>query len=199
MYFYISLIMFSLVCAITPGPNNISLMMSASTNGLRDTIPHYLGVVLGYPIMLFIIGCGLSGLFIKYPIIYIVVKNLGACYIMYMAWKIINATIITDGGTKGKSITFTQSLFFQWINPKGLITAISAVSAYTNIHSHTTMPQQIIIIAFIAVIVTSFGAGTWMFGGVIVRQLLKHNVHLKIFNYVMGGLLVLSVLMIILE
>jgi len=199
MHFYLPLIIFSLASAVTPGPNNISLMMSSSTNGVRQTIPQYLGIVIGYPLMLFIIGFGLSGIFIRFPIIHPIVKILGSCYILYMAWKIINSVIDRDSRARGKPVTFIQSLFFQWVNPKGLVTATSAVSAYTNIHLHVSMLQQIEIITFIAIVATNIGAFVWIFGGTIVRKLLKHNVHLKIFNCIMAALLVLSVLLIILE
>lgn len=199
MHFYVPLIIFSLACAVTPGPNNISLMMLAAAHGARQTIPQYWGIIVGYPAMLFIIGCGLGGMFIKYPIIHTIVKTFGTGYILYMAWKIINATLPMDGGPRGKPVTFIQSLLFQWVNPKGLVTAISAVSAYTNIHSPKPMLQQIVIITFIALIATNVGAVIWIFGGTIVRRLLKHNIHLKIFNYTMGGLLVLSVFLIVVK
>jgi threonine/homoserine/homoserine lactone efflux protein len=116
-----------------------------------------------------------------------------------MAWKIINATIDNGNRIKGQPITFVQSLLFQWINPKGLVTGISAVSAYTDIHSTTPMLLQVAIVAAVAVISTSIGAITWVFGGTIIKKLLKNNIHLKVFNCFMAALLVLSVLLIMLE
>lgn len=199
MHFYLPLIIFSLAASVTPGPNNISLMMIASAHGAKKTIPQCFGVILGYPLMLFIIGCGLGGIFIKYPIIHSIIKTLGSCYILYMAWKIIHATIDDKHKTKGKPITFLQSLLFQWVNPKGLVTAISAVSAYTDIHSATPMLLQVAIVAIVAVLATSMGAIVWIFGGTIIKKLLKNNVHLKVFNCFMAALLVLSVLLIVLE
>lgn len=195
--FYLALVLFSLAAAITPGPNNISIMMSSSANGIRATMPHFWGIVLGYPLMLFIIGCGLGEIFIKYPIIHTVIKTAGSIYILYMAWKIINSSIAREGGAKGKPITFVQSLLFQWVNPKGLVTAISVISTYTKVHSHTPIMLQILIITSIAILATVIAASIWLFGGIILHKLLKNNVHLKIFNWIMGGLLVFSVLLML--
>lgn len=197
MHFYIPLIIFSLVSAVTPGPNNISLMMSSSAHGIRKTIPQCFGVILGYSVMLFIIGSGLGAIFIKFPIIHTIIKIFGSGFILCMAWKIINATIEKEGVIRGKPLTFMQALLFQWVNPKGLVSAISTISAYTDSHSHNSMMSQILIITLIALVVTSIGAAIWVFGGTIIKKLLKNNVHLKIFNYVMGAFLALSVIMII--
>ena len=41
---------------ITPGPNNILVASSGVNFGFRATIPHVLGITIGYPLMLFIVG-----------------------------------------------------------------------------------------------------------------------------------------------
>lgn len=197
--FYAALILFSFTAAITPGPNNISIMMSSSTHGIKKTMPHYWGIVLGYPLMLFIVGCGLGAVFIKYPLIHNVIRIVGSAYILYMAWKIINASIVNENNLNHRPLTFIQSLLFQWINPKCVVTTISVISTYTKINSPVSMILQVSIITLIGIVATFIAASTWIFGGAILHKLLKNNVHLKIFNWIMGGLLILSILLMLIK
>ena len=55
------LAMFSLVSSITPGTNNLMLMASGANSGFRRTLPHMLGVGLGFTGMVVLVGIGLLG------------------------------------------------------------------------------------------------------------------------------------------
>jgi threonine/homoserine/homoserine lactone efflux protein len=57
------LVTFAFVTSITPGPNNLMLMASGANFGFQRTIPHMLGVALGFVFMAFLMGIGLSKIF----------------------------------------------------------------------------------------------------------------------------------------
>ena len=63
-----ALALFALVTSVTPGPNNLMLMASGANFGFRRTVPHMLGVGLGFVLMTFLVGIGLAGLFQTYPV-----------------------------------------------------------------------------------------------------------------------------------
>src|SRR5690242_836827 len=48
----LSLIGFSIAMYITPGPNNVMVAASAANHGVRATVPHMLGVAIGFTVML---------------------------------------------------------------------------------------------------------------------------------------------------
>ncbi|MEO0693376.1 MAG: LysE family transporter, partial [Pseudomonadota bacterium] len=79
---------FAFVSSITPGPNNMMLMASGANFGLVRTIPHMLGVALGFVVMVVLVGLGLIGLFDAVPISYTILKVLSVAYLLYLAWKI---------------------------------------------------------------------------------------------------------------
>jgi len=56
-----ALVAFAFVTSITPGPNNLMLMASGANFGLRRTVPHMLGVALGFVFMAVLVGVGLAG------------------------------------------------------------------------------------------------------------------------------------------
>lgn len=88
---YLALFIFSLSTGITPGPNNIMLMTSGMNFGIKQSIPHLLGICFGFPVMIILIGLGFSVVFEKYPILHEAIKILGLLYLLYLAWLIASA------------------------------------------------------------------------------------------------------------
>lgn len=77
-----ALALFALVSSITPGPNNV--MLAAWLNfGFRRSMPHLLGVNLGFTLMIFLVGIGLGSVFQQAPVLYTVLKYVGAAYLLY--------------------------------------------------------------------------------------------------------------------
>ncbi len=83
--------MFVLSSSITPGPNNLMLMASGTNFGIRRTMPHFWGVILGFTVLVLLVGLGLSRVFVAYPAAHIALKVLSALYLLYLAWKIATA------------------------------------------------------------------------------------------------------------
>ena len=54
---------FAMAASWTPGPNNMMLAASGATFGWRATVPHAMGVALGFPLMIFLIALGLGEIF----------------------------------------------------------------------------------------------------------------------------------------
>ena len=51
--------LFLIVSSVTPGPNNAMLMASGVNFGVRRSLPHLLGVQIGFTVMLLCVGLGL--------------------------------------------------------------------------------------------------------------------------------------------
>ena len=84
----IAFVMFATVMFFTPGPNNIMLLSSGLTYGFRPTIPHIMGITVGFAFMVGAVGLGLGTIFIAYPVLQTVLKYVGAAYLIYLAWQI---------------------------------------------------------------------------------------------------------------
>src|SRR5207253_1122976 len=65
----IAFVMFATVMFFTPGPNNIMLLSSGLTYGFRPTIPHIMGITVGFAFMIGAVGLGLGTIFIAYPVL----------------------------------------------------------------------------------------------------------------------------------
>ncbi|MEL0437321.1 LysE family translocator [Phycobacter sp. K97] len=184
----LALALFAFVSSITPGPNNLMLMASGANFGFRRTIPHMLGVALGFVFMVILVGAGLIQVFDAFPVSYTVLKAASVIYLLYLAWKIANAGPAETGDAKGRPMTFVQAAAFQWVNPKAWAMALTAISAYA--------PDQSLWAIF--VVAALFGAvnlpsvSSWTVLGQQMARLLTNPRRLTVFNWTMALLLVAS-------
>lgn len=192
----IALIVFALVASITPGPNNLMLMSSGATFGFKRTIPHMLGIGLGFVFMLLLVGLGLIQLFDSYPVTYQILKIFSVLYLVYLAFKIATSSAPeTVTNTTAKPFTFLQAASFQWVNPKAWTMALTAISVYSPSHNF----DAIMLIALVFIIVVFPCVSLWTILGQQLRKLLKTDNHLRIFNFTMAGLLLASIVPVLFE
>ena len=91
-----ALALFALITSITPGPNNLMLMASGANFGFARTVPHMMGITLGFMVMLLLVGFGLIRVFDAFPVIYSVLKILSLIYLIYLAYKIATAAPVQN-------------------------------------------------------------------------------------------------------
>ena len=186
----IPLIVFCFAASISPGPNNIMLMTSGVNYGVAKTIPHLLGINIGFPAMVAAIGFGLGNLFIAFPQIYLVIKVLGITYLLYLAWNIAHSSMPNVRAESGNPLTFIQAVLFQWVNPKAWVMAVSAITSFM---TSENMVSQILVIVATYAVVGGVCMVVWLCAGVAMKGFLQHEKQLKFFNIVMALLLVASV------
>jgi threonine/homoserine/homoserine lactone efflux protein len=177
----------------TPGPNNILVASSGVNFGFRATIPHILGITVGYPLMMLLVGVGLTKIFTDVPQVHTVLKYVCIVYLLYLAWRIA-ATPVGDSETRRtlKPLTFLQAAAFQWVNGKGWVVALSAVTTYTVVN--TTLTMQVVALAGFSLLITVASVTTWTLFGALLRQYLHTERRRRWFNYSMAALLTASVL-----
>ena len=183
------LAIFCFVSSITPGPNNLMLMTSGVNFGVRRTVPHALGVSLGFPLMVAVVGLGLAGIFARFPGLLVAMKWLGAAYLVYLAVKLARAAPIAPGSSEGRPMTFVQAAAFQWINPKAWVMALTAVTTYALPDDYT---RTVVLIALTFGIVCLPTVSCWVLFGTGLRHALRKPVVLRVFNLAMGALLIAS-------
>lgn len=184
------LILFAAAMCLTPGPNVVMVTASAANFGFRRTIPQILGVTIGFAIMIMAAGLGLVGLFRAEPRLHLVLKYVGAIYLLYLAWRIARADAKSGSGTRARPINFFEAMLFTWLNPKGWVTTIGALAAFTTVGGDLLLQTSVIAIVLAAACFASvvIWAG---FGSAIARFLASRRARLA-FNGSMAGLLVLS-------
>jgi len=185
---FIAFATFCFVSSATPGPNNLMLMASGANFGVRRTIPHWLGIGIGFTAMIVLVGLGLIGLFETYPVVYKILKIASIAFLIYLAWKIANAAPLQETSVTGSPVTFFQAVAFQWVNPKAWAMALTAVTVY----SPSQSVVAIIITALIFGIINLPSCSIWIFIGQQIRRWLTDRFRTRVFNISMSILLLTS-------
>ena len=185
------LITFVFAASFTPGPNNIMLTASGVNYGFRRTVPHISGIVFGMPVMVMAIGIGLGQIFTVYPQLHEFLKWAGSAYLLYLAWKIFNAGGPGKVDGNANPLTFTQAALFQWVNPKGWVAVVAALTNFS------TGPENYMAETIMVATVFFFGAlgstMAWTYFGALIGRWLKSPMALRIFNTTMAALIVGSI------
>lgn len=201
-----SALAFAVSMAGTPGPNNAMLTSSGSLWGFRRTVPHMLGISIGFPFMLVAVAAGAGGLLRDHPTVLTVMRWLGAAYLLYLAWRI--ATAHPRPGNQphgnrtpsetpaGRPLNFMQAALFQWVNPKAWLVTISALATVATAAGHPSLGRAFALAAvFLAVTlpITAF----WTLVGVGVARVFSSERALRVFNVAMAILLVGSLVTVL--
>jgi|SRR5471030_1008389 threonine/homoserine/homoserine lactone efflux protein len=191
-------LLFSLVMGFTPGPNNAMLASSGARFGIRRTLPHLAGVMIGFPVMVLLAGLGLASILLASPLLQLVMKTVSCAYLLWLAFQIARSASAKSGSGGGKPLTFLQAAAFQWVNPKAWLMVVSAISAYTAGRG-LQLYLQVAILAVICVIVTFLSTLTWAAFGAAIGRWLRAPLALHLFNLFMALLLVGSTVPILFE
>lgn len=184
---------YAFVSSITPGPNNLMMMASGVNFGFRRSIPHVLGIGIGFTLMIVLVGIGLMAAFDHYPVSYRIMKVASIAYLLWLAWKIANARAPDSGKAGTTPMTFLQAAAFQWVNPKAWTMALTAISVYAPARDLGSV--LMVALVFCAVNVPS--VSTWLFLGRNIRGLLTNPKRLRAFNLTMALLLVATLFPVI--
>ncbi|MCB1493744.1 MAG: LysE family translocator [Rhodobiaceae bacterium] len=189
---FIALLGFALVASMTPGPNTMMLLASGVNFGFRRTVPHMVGITVGFAALILAIGFGLGSVFQLYPALQLVLKLAGGAYLVYLAIRIaMTRTISGKGKGAATPLTFAQAALFQWVNPKAWMMTVAAMAIYTDM----AMPvRTTLIVAAVFLFACLPSVTAWAGFGMALRGYLSDPVRLRVFNLAMGALLLLSLI-----
>jgi len=193
--YFLPLLTLCMIQSGTPGPNNIMLTASGKNFGYIKTIPHMLGVVLGFLTLLVVLSLGLITIFNQYPIVQTVLKYIGACYLLYLAYRIYSSDN-KDDSLKSRPLTFIEVTLFQYVNPKGIMMGITTISIYTDFNKYEfidSFTEGMMFIFLSYTIVNTIAVVGWTAVGVTLDNFIKSKKAIKRFNTIMAILLVLTI------
>ncbi|PWI32581.1 lysine transporter LysE [Vibrio albus] len=185
----IALTLFAFVSTFTPGPNNMMLMTSGANIGFIRTLPHVLGVIFGFGLMVFLVGIGATEVFRLFPGLHQALTWACMAYLIYLAVKIGLSRPEMSNQTY-RPMSFLSAAMFQWVNPKGWSMALTAVSVY----NPAATLHGLLIVTLTFILVNFPSTTSWVFAGQKISGLLKNQAHIRIFNIVMAATLIGSTL-----
>lgn len=193
---FLALIALALATLFTPGPNNAMLAASGANFGFRRSVPHLLGVAIGFPVMMMIVGLVLGGLFQSSPAFRETLRWGGALILVWIAYKLATSGSIGSVSGPPRPFSFVQAVGFQWINPKAWAMAVAATSQFV------TAANPYLTVAIVAATFVSLGlcsASGWTAAGQAMTRWLTTDQRLRWFNLAMAALILLSTLQLLLH
>jgi threonine/homoserine/homoserine lactone efflux protein len=189
--------MFALIASITPGPNNMMIMASGLNHGFVRSLPHLAGICCGFVFMVFATGVGMHAVFDAVPQLQVVLKYVGAAWMVWLAWKLANAAPMgKNGENSAKPMSFIGAAAFQWVNPKAWVMSVGAVTSYL---PHASELKDVITLAVIFGVIGTPCVGIWASFGVGMQRVLQQPRAVRIFNFTMAGLLLASLYPVLVE
>ena len=186
----LSITLFGIVAAFTPGPNNFIAFYSGFNFGIKKTIPLILGVGLGYTTLVILINFVLISTFKQFPIIQEVIRVLGTFFLIYLAYKIAVSNT-SQNEIKKNPVSFFDTFIFQFVNPKGVMAALTLISKFVSESNYFMTSIMVIIVCS----VTAFlSITTWTFLGKFLRKFATNNSFIKRFNYAMSFLILACII-----
>ena len=80
----------ALMLVITPGPNMIYLISRSITQGKQAGLISLAGIITGFTFHVTMVSVGLTAVLFTVPYAYTVLKTLGVCYLLFLAFQAIN-------------------------------------------------------------------------------------------------------------
>ena len=193
----IAFIVFATAMLYTPGPNNVMLMASGLNYGFRRSLPHVAGVTIGFSFLVCVIWLGLGAVFAAYPILHTILKYAGTAYLIYLAVMIaMSGSADAMGGEGGRPMTFLAAALFQWVNVKGWVIAIGAITAYAAVAAY---PWNILTLSALLLAVGLTSSVTWVLFGTSLQSLIRSPRAVRVFNVAMALLLLASLYPVLME
>tara|TARA_A100001011_G_scaffold151233_1_gene159631 strand:- start:336 stop:926 length:591 start_codon:yes stop_codon:yes gene_type:complete len=187
-----SLVLFSLVASLSPGPNNIMTSYTAFNFGIKKTIPTMLGVIIGWTLLVIILQVGSVIIFQRFEIIQKTITLLGSVYLIYMAYK-LSFSFQNSHSVNSQPVTFLNTFFFQFVNPKAIIIALTAISIFIDPQVDFLIDSITLTIIFFLMAVGS--QAVWCLMGKYLRKFATSDRFIQNFNYTMSFLLIVCVIM----
>ena len=190
MSLLLAVLPFAASTSFTPGPNNLMVMASAANFGLRRSFAHMLGIALGYPMMLIVIGAGFGATIAQSEWVHGVLRIVGVGYMIFLALRIATAAAPGQAETRGRPMNVFEAALFQWVNPKAWVMSLGIVTTYTTVGGNILLETALIGLVFVPM--TLAATGMWGAFGAMLRTWLQSPRALTAFNVTMAFLLVLS-------
>ena len=186
----VSMFIFSLSMSISPGPVNLTILTSSMNYGVKATFAFISGATIGFTLLLASVCFGLYQMILVYPVLLDVITILGTVLLLWIGLNILRAkgaVISSQSQGETKIPTFIQGALMQWLNPKAWIAAVAGTGLFSTGHIHAVL----LVFVVIYFVVCYLSLLLWGIAGEKLASFLNTGNRARLFNIVMGLLLIL--------
>lgn len=176
---------YTLITALTPGPNNILALSSVNQYGFRRSLRVLMGMSAGFLVLMLACGVFTFTLISILPSVTQWLVWVGATYILWLAWRIASSSPTTANGN-GRPLRFWVSFWLQFANVKIILYGITALSAF--VLPHTQDLFWVTAVSILLAVIGCMGNLVWAIAGHLFQSIFRR--HGRVVNLVLALLLV---------
>lgn len=171
----------TLALALSPGPDNIYVLTQSLANGTKSGIATTAGLISGCIVHTTLLAFGISAILIASEEIFYGIKVLGACYLLYLAFKVYKSdssiSINQNAPKKSYFELFKIGVVMNLVNPKVMIFFLALFPGFLwDLEGNTVVQIYILGIVFMIVSFFTFSAVALLAGKISNLVLRKKSV-----------------------
>ena len=180
------LLVFLLITALSPGPNNLSCVSMGVNYGYKNSIVYIMGIVAGMVTQALISGLVSTSLLNLFPKFEAILRLIGAVYILWLAFLTLKSSYI-NSENGGNPLGFKDGFLLQFLNVKAIL---FVMTVYTAFLAPVLGNLILILIAALLLGARAFLVNSiWALFGSTIRRWLSNPIVNKSFNVIVALLL----------
>lgn len=167
---------------IVPGPNSIYVLKTSTSSGARYGYRAALGVFTGDAILVFLSFIGVASVIKASPTLFMIVRYLGAAYLLYLGCKILYSTLKRKSQGEGEEVAviiksenhFVRALALSLTNPKAILFYISFFIQFVDFN-YVNAWVPYLVLATILELVSFLYLSILIFSGYLIAKFLREK------------------------
>lgn len=181
----VAMALFALTMSISPGPVNLITLSTGLNHGVHNALRFVAGATIGFTLLLYLIGIGLSAVAERFGWVLEALTFLGAGLLVYFGYLLLTSVGDLDRGAHSKP-TFWQGVALQWLNPKAWGACIAGVGLFELDQSHS----KLLFFVCLYCVICFLGIGSWAVFGSQMERFLRTPKRRRVFNRTLGVILI---------
>jgi threonine/homoserine/homoserine lactone efflux protein len=181
----------SVLLAISPGPDNLFVLIHSALYGSGSGLIVIAGLCSGLLFHTTIVALGITTLFKNYPISFILLKVAGTFYLLYLSWQSFRASVKSKENQAQRKITgfhlYRRGVIMSATNPKVSIFFLAFLPQFASADYGPLLPQFFILGALFILSACLVFSTISFFSGFISKLLNGSDRALKIMNRIAGA------------
>jgi threonine/homoserine/homoserine lactone efflux protein len=184
----------SILLALAPGPDNIFVLTQSALRGKSAGLTVTLGLCTGLLVHTTVVAFGVAAIFQTSTIAFTALKSLGACYLLYLAWKAFRAaaspTVTGKGSEAPSAKLYRRGVIMNITNPKVSVFFLAFLPQFAEPGRGPLTVQLILLgVIFIFATILVFG-GISVLAGTLGEWLNRSAKIRQTMNLIAGGIFV---------
>ncbi|MRS16015.1 leucine efflux protein LeuE [Enterobacteriaceae bacterium RIT691] len=176
---------------LVPGPNTFFVLKTGAAYGIRTGYMAALAVFIGDAVLMFLSYAGVATLIKTTPVLFNIVRYLGAFYLFYLGVKMLWAVIRQQGAehqhaAEQSSTIFKRALTLSLTNPKAILFYVSFFVQFIDVNA--TAPGLAFLILAVTLEIISFTYLSFLIvsGSLVTRFVGSRKKLVKLGNSLIG-------------